>query len=223
MKQKIENLKIKIGKLMQDHLVKRDFYAVTALSPLLSRAQGLETRHAEMETEVAELETKLTTIKSTPATHRVGGRVPVVDTANQLEEEEGRGTPHTLRIKVDWKANSRNRDPEDICEHTAAASMAAFVSRLIQEFGDDAIQKLSRLRVNRGLLISKTPAKDFLNQAQGKLYGHKKLRGTEYYILTHSATSQKVKDLNRVCRVIGLLPTTVEIEEVDRLYMYANL
>jgi hypothetical protein len=60
------------------------------------------------------------------------------------------------------------------------------------------------------------PAKDFVNQAQGKLYGHKKIQGTDYYVLTHSQTSQKIEDLNRICRVVGFISGSVQIEQVNR-------
>jgi len=221
MKQQIENLQVKIGKLMQDLLARHDFDTVSRLSPLLARTQEFERRNTELEQQVSEIENTLTAFNGKSGAKKVADLVPQLTTACQQEEEERRGRLHTLRIKVNWRANGRDRDAEEIYEHTAAASMASFVARLIQEFGDDAVQKLSRMRVNRGSLISRSPAKDFVNQAQGKLYGHKKLRGTEYYILTHSQTSQKVEDLNRVCRVLGLVDGSVEIDKIDRLQIYS--
>jgi len=94
--------------------------------------------------------------------------------------------------------------------------MEAFVSRVVQAMGPEALIKLEQVRINRGPLISKTPARDFLNQAKGDLYSHKRIRGTDYYILTHSETSQKVDDLKKVCRVLGFAPESVHIEQVNR-------
>jgi hypothetical protein len=215
MKQEIENLQGRIGKLMQEHLSRSDFEMVTALSPLLMRVQELHKRNSVLENDLLEVQSTLKAINGNRAAQ------PVAELVSRVEDlAEGRARPHRLRIKIDWKANRRDRTAEEIFEHTAAASMVTFVSRLIEEFGDDVLQKLSRLRFNRGPFLSKTPAKDFVNQAQGNLYGHKKLRGTDFFILTHSSTSQKVQDLNRVCRVLGLAPGSVTIEEVDRGDMY---
>ena len=212
----IESLQTQIGKLMQDHLARGDFNAVTALSPLLSRAQELQKRASEIASGCAEIESTLKALNGKSSSQ------PITEIVLDAEDDrpEGRARPHTLRIKIDWKANGRSQPAEEIFEHTGAATMMTFVGRLVEEFGDDAVQKLSRLRIKRGPFLSKTPAKDFVNPVQGKLYGHKKLRGTEFYILTHSSTSQKVEDLNRVCRILGLVPGSVVIEKVDRLEMY---
>ncbi|HEY2083748.1 MAG TPA: hypothetical protein VGI88_13275 [Verrucomicrobiae bacterium] len=214
MKQKIEALQANIGSLMQQHLSKGDFETVTILSPLLSRIQDLQRRNASVEYEVSEIEAALKSLKAKPVSQKITEAVPqLTEDFNNAAE---RGRPQTLKITIDWKANKRNRASEQICENTAAASQALFISRLIEELGSDAVQKLEKIRINRGPLLSKTPAKDFVNQTQGRLYGHKKIRGTDYYILTHSQTSQKVEDLNRVCRVVGLSPGSVQIEQVNR-------
>jgi len=217
MKQQIESLRANIGKLMQHHLSKDDFETVTILSPLLSRVQELQRRNTDLDREVSEIETTLKTIKAKPASQKVAELLPQLTTDYEDGKNGGRRScPQTLKIKIDWKANKRDRGLEAICENTAAASMAHFIGRIIQEFGNDALQKLERIRINRGPLLSKTPVKDFVNQAQGKLYGHKKISGSDYYVLTHSQTSQKIEDLNRVCRVIGLVPGSVQIEQVNR-------
>lgn len=210
MKQKIENLLKRIGKLMQEHLSSDEFDEVTALSPLLARVQMLQRREAEIESEVAEIESKLS------ASNGKSQLAPRLTEAYANAGETGSGRRQTLKIHVDWKANKRNKEPQEICENTAAASMAEFVSRVIEEFGQEALSKLAQVRINRGPLISKTPARDFLNHAQGKLYGHQKLRVSDYYILTHSPTDQKIQDLDGVCRLLGFIPGSVQIEKINR-------
>ena len=223
MKQQIENLQSNIGKLMQEHLTARDFDTVTILSPLLSRVQELQKRNADIEREVAEIESTLKATKGKSHSQKVAELVPQLTAAYENGNGTERGRPQTLKIRIDWKANKRNKDVEEICENTAAASMAVFVGRIIQELGNDVLPRLERVRINRGPLISKTPAKDFVNQAQGKPYGHKKIRGSDYYILTHSQTSQKVEDLYRVCRVLGFVPGSVQIEQVNRQAWLDNI
>jgi cell division septum initiation protein DivIVA len=217
--QQIENLKVKIGKLMQDHLAKHDFDTVTILSPLLSRLQQLQRRNADLEQEVSEIESTLKTVNGAASTQKVAELVPRLTTAYENMEALEHGLRQTLRIRIDWRANRRNRDSEEIYEHTAASSMAIFINRLIQEMGDEALRKLEQVRINRGPLISKTPHKDFMNHAQGKPYAHKKLPSFDYDVLTHSQTTQKVEDLKRVCRVLGLVPGSVQIEIVNKRYV----
>jgi len=218
MKQQIQKLQADIGGLMQYHLSIGNFETVTILSALLSRIQDLQKRDAEIRREVEEIESTLTTLKAdktTPASKKVAALVPQL-TASLESQGSERGRPQTLKIKIDWKANKRSRNLEEICENTAASSMTHFLSRVIEEFGNDALQKMEQIRINRGPLLSKNPSKDFANKMQGKLYGHKKIQGTDYYVLTHSATSEKVEDLKNICRAIGFVPGSVQIEQVNR-------
>jgi hypothetical protein len=219
MKDEIDKLLQKVGKIMQEQLERRNFADVTMLSPLLKRLQDLQTRREAIEAEVAEIEAALASLNGKKSPQRFAELSPVLSESGE-NSGLGRGKPQTLRIKIDWKANNRARNEEEICEHTAAASMEALIERLIAEFGDSAIQKLEHLRINRGPLISKTPAKDFLNKAQGRLYGNKKIRGTDYYLLTHSSTDQKLNDIKRISRVLGLAQGSVKVEQLDRQNAY---
>ena len=215
MKQQIENLQASIGKMMQEYLADSKFETVNILSPLLARVQELQKRNAEIERDVSEIEAILKATRGKLQTQKVADLVPQL-TATFENSDSGRGRLQTLKICVDWKANKRNRESEEICENTAAASMATFIGRTVQEFGQEVLPKLSQVRINRGPLVSKTPARDFVNQAQGKLYGHKKISGSDYYVLTHSPTTQKIDDIHKMCRVLGFVPGSVKIEQVNR-------
>ena len=219
MKDEITGLLQKVGQMMQRELAAQNFDAATALSPLLSRLKDLQKRSDLVRSELAEIQSALSHTNGKPNAQHVVELLPRLGAMDDYEEV-GRSRPQTLRLKIDWQANRRSHDDEEICEHTAAATMTTFINRIIQEFGEQAIKKLEAIRVNRGPLISKTPAADFVNQAQGRLYGHKKIRGTDYYLLTHSSTSQKVEDIRRVCRVLGFVPGSVQIEQLDRENMY---
>jgi len=184
------------------------------------RVQHLRKRATELEGEVSEIETSLKKMGSQSTFAQVAELVPHLDRNEMDVRDAERGRLRTLRIEIDWDANGKQRDKEIIIRPMAAGSMAVFLSRLVEEFGPDAVQKLSCVRVNRGPLISKSPETDFLNKSQGVVYNHKRLRGTEYFILTHSQTSQKIDDLNRICRVLGLVPGSVQIRTVDRAEYY---
>jgi len=209
----------KVGEVMQGHLQKQDFDAVTCLSPLLARLKELQKRSDGINQELAEIRAVLDQTNGQKTAQEVVELLPKVHSENDAEEAD-RARPQTLRVKINWQANHRQHAPEEICEHTAATTMAIFIGRLIEEFGEQATKKLEGIRINRGPLISKTPAKDFVNQAQGRLYGNKKIRGTDYYLLTHSSTSQKLDDIKRICRVLGFVPASVQAEQLDRQNVY---
>lgn len=218
MKKRIEDLLEKLEETMHDHSKKYDFDAVTHLVPLRSRLKELHKRNLELEGEVSEIERALKGINGKATLHSVAALVPQINTTHGREGL--RGKPQTLRIIIDWKANKKNHDQEVVCLPTAAGSMVAFFNRLVEEFGDDALTKLRRIRVNRGPLLSKSPSTDFVNRAQGNLYGHSPLGETGDFVLTHSSTPQKVDDLNRISRVIGLVPGSVKVEAIDRSGLY---
>jgi len=221
MNERIEQLLGSIGKLMQGHLAKRDFESVTQLSTLLARVQQLKKQATELEHEVAEIDASLKKMNGKSTSEQVAELIPRL--AGNEADEGGRAGPQTLRIEIDWKANGKDHDKEVILQPMAADSMVVFLGRLVEEYGQDALQKLSRVRVNRGPLLSTSPKTDFVNQAQGKVYGNKRLRGTDYYVLTHSQTTQKADDLNRVCKVLGLVPGSVQIRVVERAESYKEL
>lgn len=216
MKNQIENIRNKIGAIMQERLVNDDFETVTTLGPLLARVQTLQKRYGDMEREILEIESALTTTQASSETEDVAKSESHRTEPHRNGSDLARGLPQTLKIQIDWKANKRNKKAEEICRNTAAATMAAFIGRLVEELGEDCLAKLAQVRINRGPLISKVPAKDFVNQSKGTLYGHQKLNGCDYYILTHSPTSQKVEDLNNICRLLGFVPGSVQIEQVSR-------
>jgi hypothetical protein len=182
--------------------------------------QHLRKRTTELEGEVSEIETSLKKMNGESTFEQVAVIVPHLAGNEADPSEGGRIGPQTLKIEIDWEANGKKRAKETILQPMAGDSMVMFLSRLVEELGQDAVQKLSRLRVNRGPLISISPKTDYLNHAQGKVYSHKRLRGTEYFVLTHSQTSQKADDLSRICRVLGFVPGSVQIRAVDRAEYY---
>lgn len=208
---------------MQGHLANREFDSVVRFSGLLSQVRQLETRAKQLDVEVSDIETRLSEISGESTSELVAGSPPQVNGAVAPSPEGGRAGPRTLRIEIDWKANNRLRDHELIISPKAVEGMVRFLGRLVEELGDEALQRISRIHVNRGPLISKSPEVDFLNKTKNEVYGHRKLPGTEYFVLTHSSTSQKRDDLIRVCRELGLVADSVKIQAIDRADSYAEL
>ncbi len=223
MKTRIEKLLGDIGALMQGHLSKSEFESVTRLSTLLTRLQLLQKRATELDGEISEIESTIKGLNGKTTLQNVAEIAPRLIRADDDSDDFGRAGPQTLRIEIDWKANGRTHEKELILLPKAGDGVVKFLSRVVEEFGQDALQKLSRVKINRGLLLSKTPGTDFLNQAQGKVYAHKRLRGTDYYVLTHSQTTQKMDDINRICRVLGFVPGSVQVRTVSRADCYAEI
>ncbi|HEY3897737.1 MAG TPA: hypothetical protein VGM54_03940 [Chthoniobacter sp.] len=91
-----------------------------------------------------------------------------------------------------------------ICERTATDTVVALMERIMTLFGLSGLEKLMSLQVSRGPLISRDPRRDYLNASTGNLYAHHRIPGTSLYVLTHSDTQQKVKDLTAALQRLGL-------------------
>jgi hypothetical protein len=133
-----------------------------------------------------------------------------------LEGEGSNGGRYLVAV-LDWSETGRSLPREIIAEPVAARTMAKFVGRLISVLGEDAAITLAGLRINRGPLLSKQPARDFRNPIRGTPYGHQQVPGTAYYVLTHSGTPEKLVQLRMVADKLGLPPGTVSINLADAL------
>jgi hypothetical protein len=56
--------------------------------------------------------------------------------------------------------------------------------------------------------------KDFCNKTSGTLYQHQAVSGTDYYVLTHSASVEKVADVRRAAQFLGIPAGVVTVTEV---------
>ena len=63
--------------------------------------------------------------------------------------------------------------------------------------------------------LSANPEVDFVNEASGKSYSHKKIPGTDLYLCTHSDTPQKVKKLREL--VATLFPESLGAIQINRV------
>lgn len=212
-----------IGNLMTQHLSRRDFGSVAQMSALLTRIQQLRKRAEELDGELCDVESSIKGLNVNHPLHKEEELVTGV--AEEIEDQgySGRSGPQTMRIEIDWKANGKNLDREIILLPNAGDGIVRFLSRLVEEFGQDTLQKLPRIPINRGPLLSKTPSKDFLNRAQGKPYTHKRLPGTDYFVLTHSSTSQKIDDVRRISEKIGLAAQSIQVRQMSRSECYEEM
>lgn len=201
MKNRIETAVVEIGKKMQEQLGNQQFDSVATTSSVLARARQLQKQLEKDEEELNEIERIVKDLINGSNT-RAGGS----PNGAKLHSEGGRAEPQTIRIKIDWKANRRNKDAEEIYSSKAAEVMAEFIARLVEEFGQEVLQKLvQEVRANRAPLLSRSPEREFGG------YQRRQIRGTDWFLLTHNSTSEKIDLLKRVCRILGLTPGSVEI------------
>lgn len=215
METRLTNLLLNVGKVMQDRLAVNDFDTVTFLSPLLSKLQQIQKQQTTMSRELDEVEE---TLKSVNSTGLNGSHRPTV--LNEVDHSTTgarRRERRTLRITIDWRANGRDKDTETIKDYNAARAMTSAFRRVVDELGPEAMQKLARVRVGRGPLLTRDPQVDF-KMPNGKLYGHMPFPTSDYFILTHSDNEQKVRDIEQIChRVLGLKAGSISIEQISPL------
>jgi hypothetical protein len=82
--------------------------------------------------------------------------------------------------------------------------------------GQQVLTTLRNVRINRGPLVSNDPQNDFKNRTDGSIYQHQPILDTGYHVLTHSNSSQKVGDIKKACKALGLPTGMVVAAEVDK-------
>jgi hypothetical protein len=214
MKTQIIGLLESIGGRMQEELANKNFGEVSNLAVYLKKTEGLLSRARTLEAEYLELEAELGTSNATEQVSSNPAQVGI----NQSfpKRSQSRAENKTMRIEIDWHANGRPRSKEVIASPMAADGMATFLARIIEELGPESLNTLAQIRINRGPLISKSPAEDFTNRKNGKTYNHKEIGTTGYYVLTNNQTSEKIDALKYVCRKLGLVPGSVKFTELSK-------
>lgn len=217
MKDRIEKLQKKIGRLMQDRLAIGRFDQIDSLAPMLSKAGKLKVQIDEIEMELATLENALDKIQNKKLATTVAPTSDSHEPQFADRGEAGRAAPSTIRIRIKWRLNGSEKDDEEIFSPVAAKSLAVFVGRLISEFGAGVIEQLLKIRVNRGPLISRSPEKDFGG------YSCKRVPGTDVFVLTNNPTDEKVEIIKQICRELKLVPGSVTVETEERVSLVREL
>jgi hypothetical protein len=122
----------------------------------------------------------------------------------------GPNTHGNLRVIIHWSVLGISAPDESICEPKAGATHAAFLGRLIAEFGQGISEKLQWIPVARRYLLSENPEQDFVNRKTGKAFGYKPVPGTSLSVFTNSSTSEKRDDILALCTSLGLPQGGVE-------------
>ena len=106
----------------------------------------------------------------------------------------GRAAASRLRILVHWAKILHMPCPdEEFRRGSAGAVQARFLESLIREFGPQMIRILTSIIPKNSL--SDNPKRDFVNSADGSVYAHKPVLGSDLYLCTKSDNEQKRHDI----------------------------
>jgi hypothetical protein len=203
MKDRLNVFVANVADSMKEALRGSRYDSVPNLSSFLERGRRLQGQYSVIEREVQELEAAFAQIKSSSV-----AEAPLRE--YDLSSNGDRAEPTTLRITIDWQANGKHQNKEVIVSSKATEAFVRFIARLSEEYGRTALELLSQVRVNRGPLISRNPQRDFGS------YQNKGIRGTDFFLLTHSSTPEKAEVVKRVSSILELVAGSVQVEVIKR-------
>jgi len=214
MKQQLDELNRQAMVLITEFAGKNDPATIASIASTANRIRQLSDRLDEIQHEIPRIKETLLQYgrqQTTPFT------APVQLASGNDTNGHQKSPRKKIRVEIDWsRMGKTNKGKEVISEHMASDTLTQWVIRLYQEIGEKILPTLQGVRINRGPLVSNDPQKDFKNNADGTLYQHQPILDTGYYVLTHSKTSQKVGDIQKACRALGLPAGMVAVAEADK-------
>jgi hypothetical protein len=118
-----------------------------------------------------------------------------------------------IRLILDWNKLGIKFPIETIDERIDSKTLAAFFTSIDRKLGKESLEKLTHLQIRRGPFLSKNPQADYFNSSTGTIYGHNKVDGTSYYVLTNTSHNEKVEDLGRLATYLNWPQEFMTIEE----------
>lgn len=105
-------------------------------------------------------------------------------------------SPSEVVITINWKVANISRDAEIIDSHKAVDTMVTALRRLVEEFGEDIIDKLKRVKV-RGLPL-------ILDKKTSSYHNQKTLGVKHYIVVVHSSNPDKIDIFKKVSKCLNL-------------------
>lgn len=136
------------------------------------------------------------------AYHAPMSKLRRVDTGVQRRHED-------WKLSIHW--NEGEPATSTLIRRKGSRALTALVELLLERQGDDGLRRLRTVRCNRGPLISQRPEVDFTTGA-GRPYGHQRVGSSPWYVLTHSASDEKVALMQQLGRICGF---SIKIERGD--------
>jgi hypothetical protein len=191
---------------------KGDAPTITRIAVAASRIQQLQEQIQHIEQEIPQIEEKLKTYETEHT-----APPPQEPPPRPFAPSNGHTGRKRLRITVDWGRLGKPGGKEVICDQKCSETMTRWATRLYQQFGHEPLQKLARFRIGAGPMVSDNPQSDFRNRKGHRIYMHRPIADSGYYMLTHSSTLQKVNDVSRACHTALSFPIgAIVVEETEQ-------
>ena len=133
---------------------------------------------------------------------------PAEGSNNEDEEEiettsgERRGRSK-IAVRINWQVIGKTLPAESIDEGSGAATLAKLIERLAKVCGQNTLERLSTLSVSRGALVTRKP---------NPKYQYKRVMG--HFVLTHSATNEKIDIMRKVCSHLSFPRDFLEVKKI---------
>ncbi len=137
-------------------------------------------------------------------------------TFDNLTKSNTRAPITRLLIHVDWRVAGKDRPSALVDEPTGAEAMARFIETLVEVLGQEILTSIQRIPTGGSGLVSKNPRTDFINPANGEIYGHKPIGNTGWHVKTNTSTKNKAEQIQQINTILGLPRHAVEVEIVER-------
>ena len=191
---------------------------ISRLNKLAERVSEIQSTQRKLEQELVSLaaelnrpaSSQLSPIGTSVSAHR---DIPAHSSTPRIS-----GAPLLLgpvAISVDWATIGKPYPKQIICERKASDTLRVFFETIHDRFGSETLARLVAIRANRAPLLSRQPQTEFLNSKQGVCYQHQQIGSTEWHVLTHSSTAEKLAIISQVSRALRFPPGAVTAQEVD--------
>ncbi|HXC01134.1 MAG TPA: hypothetical protein VNU49_00685 [Opitutaceae bacterium] len=178
-----------------------DFVRISELTKIASRIQGIDATITNLVNELKSLETKLTSKDQSLEP------TPVVEAVPYLMGP--------LAIEINWSIAGHPFGKMTLCEPIASDTLCLFVEEIARVLGEDVLPKLAGVKANRGPFLSTNPFKDFAYGKNGQTYSSQRVGSTQYFVLTHSSTIEKIEIVKSISRELAFPSGAVRAFEVS--------
>lgn len=182
--------------------IQGDFDLVTQLTKNAKRVQEIVATQAALDAELVQIEQSVAGNVSQPALRVLENTGTRISTS--VEDLSDEGPTGEVSVSIDFPKLGINRSLTKVSERKVSMTLLKTIELLAETMGTEVLEKLSRVRVSRGPLVSSNPKRDYINSKTGALYAHHEIGRTGFHVLTHSATPEKVEALKEVARTLGI-------------------
>jgi hypothetical protein len=189
---------------------------ISRLTKLAERITEIQATQQKLELEVQRLTAELEQVGEAPdgRAASTGSSIAAIRTTEGVHENPVQ-VLGPLAIDIDWAAAGKPYPKQTICERKASDTLRVFFETILQRFGDATLEKLAVLRVNRAPPLSRRPDTEFLNRKRGIPYQHQRVGASEWHVLTHSSTPEKIEIVRQVAQALRFPPGAIKAREID--------